>query len=283
MAFDEAARWCAGLGFDSLEVTVSEGWPTDVLRLLPGAAREWRSLSDDLGIVITSLTANAPIIVTGGDWSASLDRLRRCLALAAELQSPNQRMPISLGASWPREYGQTTTSIPESAWTQYRTLIVDRFGELARLARELGVRVALEPNVSTVVSRPEHALYVIAAIDDDALGINLDISHFAVQGDSIADIVRVLGPHALTSEVKDTVGVAPQFDFLVPGEGEFDFTGFVKGMKEVGFDGSIAVEISLRRQRIELYDAKEAAAAAYAVLSEAFAAAGVDRHSLKEK
>ena len=36
LSFGEAVRHCASLGFDSVEVTVSEGWKTDVMAIAPG-------------------------------------------------------------------------------------------------------------------------------------------------------------------------------------------------------------------------------------------------------
>ena len=49
----------------------------------------------ETGLVITSLTANAPVIAEGEVWRKARERLVRSLELAAELQAPGQRMPIS--------------------------------------------------------------------------------------------------------------------------------------------------------------------------------------------
>lgn len=277
MSFDEAAIFCAELGFDSIEITVAEEWPTDVLLLPEGAAARWRALTDDLGLVISSLTANSPIIVEGADWVTSRDRLVRSMNLAAELQVAGQRMPISFGASFPRTYRGPRPSFDASTWEANKNLITDRLGELAALASELQVRVALEPHVYAVVSRPEQALFHIEAVGNDAFGLNLDISHFAVQGDDTADVVRRLGPHAIVSEVKDKRGLNPEFDFLTPGEGDFDFAEFIGEMHRIDFAHSVSVEISLHRQDKPGFDPREAAALSYSVLSQAFETAKVPR------
>ncbi len=99
---------------------------------------------------------------------------------------------------------------------------------------------------------------------------NLDVSHFAVQGLPIAGAVRALGPHAIACEVKDHRGVAPDFEFLVPGEGDFDYPTFLNELAQSGYDGSVAVEISVFRQRAPSYDPYDAAARSYAVLAKAF-------------
>ena len=106
---------------------------------------------------------------------------------------------------------------------------------------------------------------------------NLDISHFAVQGVPTADAVEALAPVAIASEVKDQRGVVPDFKFLIPGEGDFDYVDFIGRMARAGYDGSISVEISVLRQRLPGYDPYEAARKSYEVLSSAFEVAGVKR------
>ncbi|HOB57782.1 MAG: sugar phosphate isomerase/epimerase [Microbacteriaceae bacterium] len=278
LSFEEAARYCAGLGYDSLEVTVSEGWSTDVMLIDKDAPAQWRAIADDAGIYISSLTANVPVIVDGADWVAARDRLQRSFELAAALQLPGQRMPVSLGAFAPIEVdGGTRHVIAQPPWERHRSKIIDRFGELATIAAATDTRVALESHVAAIVSRPEYALDVLEQVNSEYIGLNLDISHFAVQGDSIPEVVRLLGPHAIVSEVKDQLGVEPDFDFLIPGEGNFDYTEFAREMNAVGYEGSIAVEISVFRQRRDGYDPYAAAAASYEVLAPAFEAAGIVR------
>ncbi|WP_210480956.1 sugar phosphate isomerase/epimerase [Naasia sp. SYSU D00948] len=278
LAVEEAIRHLADVGYDSVEITVSEGWPSDVLLLGEADAERWRTLASDEGIAITSLTANTPVIVDDDVWPSARDRLVRSLELAAALQGPGERMPISLGASVPFD-PSASAGLPQTAslWEEKRSLIVDRFGELARLAEGIGSRVALEPHVAAVVSRPERALWVLDQVGSDALGLNLDISHFAVQGMPTADVVRRLAPRAFVSEVKDQRGVEPDFDFLIPGEGEFDYVEFLREMAWAGYDGSVSVEVSVFRQRKPDYDPYVAASDSYRILSAAFDEAEINR------
>ncbi len=278
LSFRDAVTHCARVGFDSVEVTVSEGWQTDVLTLAPGSAAEWKRIAEDAGVTMASLTANAPVIVEGAIWKAARDRLTKSLHLAADLQSPGQRMPVSLTASGPSAPpGNSPPLSSNESWERDRGIVVDRLGELASIARRLGVRVALEPHFRTVVCNTQRALQVLDQVASDAAGLNLDISHFAVQGFSIAEVVRALAPRAIACEVKDHRGIEPDFEFLIPGEGDFDYVGFLREMVAVGYAGSVSVEISVLRQRVGGYDPYEAARQSYAVLSKAFEAAGIGR------
>ena len=87
LTFEEAVRHLGRVGFDSVEVTVSEGWRTDVMLLRPGEAARWRRIATDAGVAMTSLTANVPVLVEHEAWRAAHERLTRSVALAAELGS----------------------------------------------------------------------------------------------------------------------------------------------------------------------------------------------------
>jgi sugar phosphate isomerase/epimerase len=277
LAFDEAVSHLGRLGYDSVEVTVSEGWQTDVMRLPPHEATLWRRVAGDAGVAMTSLTANTPVLVGNGEWRAALERLTRSLALAAELGSPGQRMPVSLTASAPPDRPQSALISSAEAWRRDRALVIERFAELAAIAAPLGVRVALEPHFATVVCNAPRALDVLQAVDSTALGLNFDVSHFAVQRLPIAEAARALGPHAIACEVKDQRGVAPDFQFLIPGEGDFDYVSFLRELAASGYDGGVAVEISVFRQRAPGYDPYAAAERSYSVLAKAFDDANLAR------
>jgi sugar phosphate isomerase/epimerase len=278
LSYEETVALLAGLGYDSLELTVCEGWPTDALLAAPGSGALWRRMADDAGLDLSSVTANTPIIVSDDEWPKVLDRLLRSFDLSAELQHPGQRMPVSMGALLPiAATGHTMPVGGDQLWEQHRGLIVERFGILANEAGQREVRVALESHVGAVVSKPERALAVIDEVGSDNLGLNLDISHFDVQGMDIDEVVDQLGRHAIVSEVKDETGVEPDFEFLVPGEGNFDYARFVRAMDRIGFEGTVSIEISVMRQRGRPYDPVAAATSAYEVLARAFDEAGVTR------
>ena len=95
LAFGEAARHCAGLGFDSVEVTVSEGWTTDVMKIGRSEPAEWKRIIGETGLVITSLTANAP------DVEVDLTQSRLFNAdLAPVPQSRRKWGMLSFAALW---------------------------------------------------------------------------------------------------------------------------------------------------------------------------------------
>jgi sugar phosphate isomerase/epimerase len=264
---DVAVRHCAALGFDGLEMTVCPPWPTDAANLDGAERRRIRTLYDDHGLELCGLSGNTPLLeVTADAVTANLARFKGYLDLAAELQRPGEAMTV------------TTTSAGRPAdWEAAKHTLVERFGELADHAERTGVVVGAEPHVEAALSRPEQALWLIEQVASPALTIHFDISHFNVQGDDMEAVVAQLAPHSLHTHVKDERGIAPDHQFLIPGEGGMDYPRYLRAMQRAGYDGHIVVEISLMVQRRPDFDPLAAATTSYQVLSRAFDEAGITR------
>ncbi|MBD3940180.1 sugar phosphate isomerase/epimerase [Microbacterium sp. NEAU-LLC] len=277
LAFDEAVRALSRIGYDSVEVTVCEGWPTDAVAATDEDAARWRHCAEDVGLQISSVTANAPLVCDDDTWVESRRRLIRSFEVAAVL-GDGRPLPVSLGAHKPKAPllgGNPPPIVAQDSWDSDQALIIDRFGELVADADGVGCTVALEPHAGAVVSTPEHALAVLDAVASSALGINLDISHFAVRDFDLAAVVAALLPRAVVVEVKDHRRAADGFDFLIPGEGEFDYPAFLRLLDDGAYDGTVSVEISVRRQALPDFDEVRAAELSYLTLSEAARAAGI--------
>jgi sugar phosphate isomerase/epimerase len=77
--------------------------------------------------------------------------------------------------------------------------------------------------------------------------------------------------------VKDQRGRAPHHEFLIPGEGPFDYVRYLRAMSATGYDGFITGEVSVMVQRRPNYDPLAATTLTYDTLSRAFAVAGIER------
>jgi sugar phosphate isomerase/epimerase len=264
---DVAVAHCAGLGFDGLELTVCPGWTTEGSSLTTAQRREIRRLYTDHGLDLGGLCANTPLLEDDpAEHVANLGRFRAYLDLAAELQLPGERLSVS-----------TTSGGSAADWERVKQRLVQEFGALADYAAGAGVIVSMEPHVSTALHHPDQVLWLLSQIDSPAIGIHFDISHFNVQGMDMEKVVAKLAPHSVHTHVKDERGVAPDFEFLIPGEGEMDYVRYLRAMDRAGYDGHIVVEVSKMVQARPGYDPLAAATQSYAVLAAAFAAAGIDR------
>ncbi len=262
-----AVAHCAALGFDGLELSVIPGWATDAAGLDAGERRRIRRLYDDHRLALCGLSGNTPLLVAEpGEHAANMARFRSYLDLAAELQRPGECLAV----------GTTSGGAPEY-WETVKGALAERFGELADHARRVGVTVTMEPHVGAALNRPEQALWLLAQVGSPALSIHFDVSHFNVQGLNMDDVIAQLAPHSAHTHVKDERGLAPDHEFLIPGEGEMDYVRYLRGMDRAGYAGHIVVEVSVMVQRRPNYDPLAAATQSYRVLSAAFAEAGVPR------
>jgi len=155
--------------------------------------------------------------------------------------------------------------------------VVERLGRLCDYAAERGVTIAVEPHVANALDTPDRVLWLIDQLEKPNLKITFDISHFNVQGIPIEESVEKLAPVSAFTHIKDERGVAPNHEFLIPGEGEFDYVRYLKAMARAGYTRDVCVEISLMVQRRPDYDPRRAAEQTYRVVSAAFEQAGIRR------
>ena len=92
-----------------------------------------------------------------------------------------------------------------------------------------------------------------------------------------AEVVQLLAPHSAHTHVKDQRGVVPDYEFLIPGEGPFDFAAYLKLMQKAGYDGYVTAEVSMQVQGRPDYDPLGAAELTYRTLDSAFREVGISR------
>ena len=171
----------------------------------------------------------------------------------------------------------TTVGGKSDQWDELKSLMVERVGALARYGEQRGVVIAIEPHVSDMLDSVGRALELLDAIRSPFLKLNFDISHFNVQGVPYQESVAALAPHAVHTHVKSERGRAPHHEFLIPGEAEFDWVGYLHAMREHGYDDYITAEVSIMVQRRPGYDPLAAAEQTYRTLARAFEQAGIAR------
>jgi sugar phosphate isomerase/epimerase len=89
--------------------------------------------------------------------------------------------------------------------------------------------------------------------------------------------VAALAPYTVHTHIKDERGRAPDHEFLIPGEGDFDLVTYLQEMKKNGYDGYITAEVSIMVQKRPGYDPLAAAEQTYRHMAQAFDEAGFDR------
>lgn len=266
LPIDEILANLSRMGYDGVELTVIPGWSTELDSLDAAERRRIRRLLDDYDLELPAIAGHRSLLSRGDERAEDWRRLKGAVDLAAEWA----------GAEGPPAL-DTTAGGKSGEWETVRDLLVDRVGELCDYAATRGVVLALEPHVNQALETPDRVLWVIEQVRRPNLKLTFDISHFNILGISIEDSVSALGPHSAFTHVKDERGIVPSYEFLIPGEGEFDYARYLRAMHSIGYVGHVGIEISLMVQRRPDYEAIAAAEQSYRVLSGAFEESGVPR------
>lgn len=239
----------------------------DALRTDAAERRRVRDLLAQAGLALTAIAGHANLLEPDPDQrAANSRRVRAGLDLAAELAPPDGPPPplVCMGYGTPATYAAD------------RQALVERFGELARHAASTGGVLALEPHVGQAMDEPEKVVDLLQAIDSPHMRLNFDNSHFEVMGRDMDEYVPLLVPYAVHTDLKDQRGRSPDHEFLVPGEGDFDYPRYLRRLAQAGYGGYLTIEISVMVQRRPGYDPAEVAGRSFRTLLEAARTSGID-------
>lgn len=262
---DEQIRIVEEAGFAGIELICIERSTTNLDLLDAGERRRIRGLLDASGLQLPALHASVNPMDPDPDRAArNADRLRRSIDLAADLAGSDEPPAVVLMG-----YGT-----PES-YQEDRGRLAGIFRDLAEYAAPGGVTLAFELHVGQAVDRPERALWLLEEVGHPRFRLNLDTSHLDVMGYGIAESIRPLVGYAVHTHVKDQRGRYPNHEYLIPGEGGYDYVEYLREMARGGYEGYITTEMSVMVQRRPDYDPVAAARQTYRTLSSAFREAGI--------
>ena len=264
---DRALEHLAALGYDGVELTVIPGYTTELSTLDKAERSRIVGLLKKHNLDLPAIAGHTSLLATDPDEHAqNMARLKATVDLAVDWAIDGELPCID-----------TTAGGKPEEWDAVKSALVERTAELVDYAKSKGVIIAMEPHVSTAIDTPARALELLRLVDSPYLKLNFDISHFNIQGISIDESVSALAPHTVHTHVKDERGQVPDFEFLIPGEGEFDYVYYLRAMQQQGYSDYVSAEVSIMVQRRPNYDALDAATQTYQTLAAAFDEAGIQR------
>ena len=261
----EAIAAVAGMGYDGIEICCGPNSPTHPDRLDATDRQRMKSQLAELGLEVPALMLCISFTADGpGEHAANLDTFAKTAQLGHDLGVDTPVITFTMG-------GQS------DLYEHQRDEFVRRLRDYSDAAASCAAIVAAEPHVSGAIDRPDRAVWLIEAVDSPLVRLNFDISHFDLIGLGIDECVAPLAPHSVHTHVKDGHMVDGKVQFLLPGQGDFDYVAYLKAMEAAGWTGHITVEISGQIWNRPDYDPIAAAAESYAALDSAFKLAGVSR------
>jgi sugar phosphate isomerase/epimerase/mannose-6-phosphate isomerase-like protein (cupin superfamily) len=124
---------------------------------------------------------------------------------------------------------------------QQRATVLGRLRELAKVAEEAGVVLALEPEPGLAVESTREMMQLIWNIESPSLRINLDIGHAFLTDGDLVESIRQAAKLIVHAHIDDMAG--GQHRHLIPGEGEIDLAAVMTAFLEIGFEGPFVVDL----------------------------------------
>ncbi|MEZ4869942.1 MAG: sugar phosphate isomerase/epimerase family protein [Caldilineaceae bacterium] len=267
LPIDTVVAHLAKVGFDAIEIGVLPRFSTALDQLDSAERKRIPQLLREHNLKLSAVSSYLSLMEQDPDeFAHNRDYVQRTIDLAAEwFQDGRQPVVVSGFGGKP---GELATLQPQ---------LIERLNALGDYAAPRGVVVALEHHVGNAVETPDQTVAIMEQVTSPAIRINFDISHFNVVGIPIEESVEKIIPYAVHTHIKDELGRAPNHQYLIPGEGEFDYVRYLKAMHAHGYTGAISAEISVMVQRRPNYDPLATATRSYEVVSQAFIDAGIPR------
>lgn len=245
-SFEEDVERYAAIGVDAIEI-----WEKK-LSHDPLRRRQQLQLPRERGLAVSSFQADVHALFPTHLQRDPVAFEQRLKAFGDVLEACAPEVP---DAAFVLNTGIAEGGNVERAFVQ----TVGGYRMLATRARELGVRLALEPlhplamNEDSFIWNLEDALDLVEAVDDPALGICADIWNLAGQADLRARLARCRG-RVFLAQVSDYRRPRSFLDRLPVGKGSLDFAPFVAGVRDAGYYGPWVLEIFSENVPDSLYD-----------------------------
>jgi sugar phosphate isomerase/epimerase len=267
LPIDVALRLIARIGYDGVELSLMPEWQCDPAKMSGGDRRRLRALLGATRLAVAAL--NEALLITADSRTRNLERLQRAADLAHYL-APDDPPVI-----------ETMLGGKTSEWATSKQGIVDELGSWAQLAERHDVTVCLKPHAGHAIHNPDRALETLRLVGSPRLKICYDYCHMFVASAPLESSLRALAPHLGFITLKDARWTDSGHQFLLPGDGDTDYARYFRLLKELGYRGWVAAEVTAMIWRQPGYDPAAAARTAYANMAPFWKGAGLERPSRK--
>ena len=121
------------------------------------------------------------------------------------------------------------------------------FQELLDYTQDKDITLLIEPAhkaESTLILTVADGLRMIDEIGSERLGILMDTGHCNVNGENLPQVIASLKNVPFHIHIDDNHGDSDSH--LIPGQGNIDFDGLARALKEINYQGFISVELGFQ-------------------------------------
>ena len=260
-----ALNTCAEIGYDSVELVSTKGWPCAPETLSKTARTDIRKQLTDLKLKMPVIMENLRVIGDAASVKRNLDRLKRAGELGHTV-SPKTPPVI-----------ETVLGGRSNQWNALKSKMVAGLKQWAKAAESVKTVIAVKAHVGGALHTPADAKWLVDAVGSPWIRLTYDFSHFQLNGFDLEKSLTTMIGDSVFIHIKDKTGTAKKFRFLLPGEGDIDYKKYFSLLKKHGYQGSVMVEVSGQIHGKKGYDPIQAAKTSYKNLAGTFKAAGLRR------
>lgn len=232
------------MGYEGLEIATTPGWPTAPMLFDAAARKKLAALFNELGFPTPPLMALLSPCLTDEERAPMLAQFAATFDMARDLRVSDEVAVVT-----------TTLGHPKPAWDTGRERIVSLVMEVADMAAERDVILAIEPHAGDDFETPEKAVWLMEQTNHEHLKLNFDYSHFWVEGMDLQHCIDLNLPYSAHNHIKDGyLDEAGGVRYLLPGDGKLDMVEYVKAVYTAGWDRYICPEVTGQIWKLDDYD-----------------------------
>ena len=232
LAYKEAIPYVGKVGFDSMELCLLPGWPTEPKKLSAADRKEIGTLIADSKLKLTALMENLGPSPMPEVSKGLQDRLEQAFILANELGGKHH--PV------------VQTVLGGGVWEKVQTLYVDTLGKWTELAATAKVILAIKPHRSGAMNLPSQAILLIEQLKNSPwLKMVYDPSHLMFRDLDLVKMLKDSLPHVAHVAIKDAAKRDGKIVFDLAGStNSIDYGALIKVLKEGNYQGDVNCEVS---------------------------------------
>lgn len=261
LPLETALRACSEIGYSHVEFCLNAGYPTEPERFSAAARRETTALLQQLKLEVPGLMVLMSLVASDEAHRRSLDLIATAAELGRDVVPPSKSQAPPLL--------ETVLGGQPAKWEEQKEGMARQLADWASAAEKARVSIAIKAHVGSAVNSPSRLLWLLDQVKSPAIQAAYDYSHFELQGLALAGTLEALLPRTRFIHVKDSVGDAAKFQFLLPGAGRTDYVQYFSLLRQHAYSGPVCVEVSGQVSSQPGYDPLAAARQCYAALSAA--------------
>jgi len=231
-----AANMIKDCGYEYLEICLSESWPTSPNSFNNTEQDSLRNFVLDLGFPSPVFFGDIDVCAIKQERTAMIELTKKKFEMAHRLHYDETPVIIT-----------TTPGHSSPSWNEGKNQIRDSFLRLADLAAQNDLIIAIEAHAGTDFQTPEKAVWLMDETTHPNLKLDLDISHFVVEGNEMVHSIDICAPYASMVHIKDGDKTDDNVRFCLPGEGSINVETFLRALRNNKLENiPVFAEVSLQ-------------------------------------